>query len=313
VVIEESASEFAGLPVRNYDPDEGITDPEGSAYRLYIDYDGSESGETMTALLARFLEDPSAPRVHALVIGAWENVFDSSTSTERIVEALVASAERLASLKAIFLADVTGEEAEISWIQQSDVTALFDAYPHLEEFRVRGGSGLVIGSLRHENLRTLIVETGGLDASVVRGIASSALPRLEHLELWLGSDGYGKTVTITDLAPILRGDVFPALQYLGLRDCEGANELAAAVAHAPILSRIKTLDLSLGDLTDEGAKALVESPGIAGLQKLDIHHHFVSPAAVAALESLGISVDASDVQEPDTYNGETYRYIAVSE
>lgn len=313
MVIEESADEFARLPVRNYESDEGITDPEGSAYRLYIDYDGSESGETMTALLARFLEDPAAPRVHALVIGAWENVYDSSVSSERIVEALVASAEKLAGLKAIFLADVICEEAEISWIQQSDVTAIFDAYPRLEEFRVRGGTGLVIGSLRHEQLRSLIVETGGLDAAVVRGIASSDLPRLEHLELWLGSDGYGKTVTIADLQPILRGDVLPALQYLGLRDCEGADELAAAVAQAPILSRIKTLDLSLGDLTDVGAKALLESPGVARLEKLDIHHHFVSPDVVKALESLGISVDASDVQEPSTYNGETYRFIAVSE
>ena len=134
----------------------------------------------------RFLEDPAASEVAALVIGVWENAYDPPFSSERIVEALVASAGRLPSLKALFLGDVIAEECEISWIQQSDVTSLFDAYPLLEHFRVRGGSGLVIGTLRHGSLKSLVIETGGLDAAVVRGVGSSDLPSLEHLELWLG-------------------------------------------------------------------------------------------------------------------------------
>lgn len=313
MTIEEHATEFAGYPVRDYDPEKGIADADAAAYRLTVEYDAGESGETMTALLARFLEDPASSRVRALVIGAWESVYDSSNSTEPIVEALVASAASLPALRALFLADVTREESEISWIGQSDVTPLFDAYPALEHFRVRGGEGLRIGTLRHENLRSLVVETGGLDRAVVRGVASSDLPRLEHLELWLGSDGYGRTANLADLAPILQGEVFPALRYLGLRDCEGADEIAAAAAQAPILARIRVLDLSLGDLTDVGAQALAASPAVAGLVKLDIHFHFVSPEAVAALESLGIAVDASDPKEPERYRDEEFRYIAVSE
>jgi hypothetical protein len=313
VTIEEHATEFAGQPVRDYDPDEGIVDPSGFAYRLTVDYDASESGETMTGLLARFIEDPAASQVRALIIGAWENVFDPNANSERIVEALVTSSPSLASLRALFLGDVTREESEISWIQQSDVTALFDAYPNLEHFRVRGGSGLVIGSLRHKNLRSLAVETGGLDAAAVRGIGTSDLPALEHLELWIGEDGYGRTTTVADLAPILQGDVLPALRYLGLRNCELANQVAEALTQAPILSRIKVLDLSLGNLDDAGAQALAACPGVARLEKLDIHHHYASPAAVAALEALGIAVDASGPQEPHHYGDEEYRYIAVAE
>ena len=313
MTIEEHATAFATLPVRDYDSDEGIIEPENFAYRLSVSYDASESGETMTGLLAGFLEDPAAGRVRALVIGPWENVYDSSTNSERIVEALVASAGTLTSLTAIFLGDVIREESEISWIQQSDVTPLFDAYPRLEHFRVRGGSGLVIGSLRHQGLKSLIVETGGLDAEVVRGIVSSELPRLDHLELWLGDSGYGRTATLDNLSPILRGDVFPALSYLGLRNCEESNELAAAVARAPILSRIKVLDLSLGDLNDEGAMALAQGPGIVRLEKLDIHHHYVTPPVIATLKALGVEVDASDQKESDTYDGDEHRYIAVSE
>ena len=136
---------------------------------------------------------------------------------------------------------------------------------------------------------------------------------MEHLELWLGSDNYGKTVTVSSLEPILRGDRFPALRYLGLRDCEEANEIALAVAQSPVLSRIKVLDLSLGDLGDDGARALLASPGVAGLEKLDIHHNYVSPELIAAIEAIGIAVDTSDRKDPERYGDEEYRYIAVSE
>jgi hypothetical protein len=89
--------------------------------------------------------------------------------------------------------------------------------------------------------------------------------------------------------------------------------VAAAVAKAPIVARIRVLDLSLGNLTDEGAVALLDSPGVAQLEKLDIHHHFVTKAMVKKLKSLGIKVDASEAKEPEVYDDETHRFIAVSE
>jgi hypothetical protein len=308
--IEDHASEFAGLPVQDYDPEAGIDDPSGTIYRLSLDWEAEES---ITDLLARFLEEPDVGQSRGIVIGAWQGD-DSGVGSDTIVEALVAARERLPALRALFLGDITSEENEISWIQQSDVTALFDAYPGLEDFRVRGGSGLVIGRLRHENLRSLVVETGGLDAEVVRGIAASDLPRLEHLELWLGTGNYGRTVTVEDLDPILRGDRFPALRRLGLRNCEGADAIAQVVANTPVLSRLEVLDLSLGDLGDEGALALAASPGVARLKELDIHHHYVSDEAILKLEALGIEVESGDRQEPhDWGDGEMHRYIAASE
>jgi hypothetical protein len=309
MTIEAHASVFAGLPVKDFDPKTGIGDPTGTIYRLSTDYD---SKDPFTDLLSQFLEDPNAGRVPGLVIGAWQGD-ESDASSEPIVEALVAARETLGNLRALFFGDIISEENEISWIQQSDVTPLFEAYPNLEIFRVRGGSNLAIGTIRHENLRSLIVETGGLDAEVVRGICSSDLPRLEHLELWLGSDGYGANVTVADLEPILQGDRFPALVYLGIRNCESADEFAKALAKAPILERIDILDMSMGNLTDEGAIALAESPAVAGLDLLDIHLHYVSDEAVGKLEALGIKVNADDAQEAQEYGGETYRYISVSE
>ncbi len=306
--IEEHAEEFAGQPVREYDPEVGIDDPSGSAYRLSVEYD---DGDTFMVKLAQFLEDPGAREVRGIVIGYWQGD-DSSLSSGPIVEALVAARESLPNLRALLLGDIISEENEISWIQQSDVTPLFDAFPELEHFQVRGGMGLGIGTLRHENLRSLVVETGGLDGEVVRGIAASDLPRLEHLELWLGTEGYGGSVTIDDLQPILL-DRFPVLTRLGLRDSEIADEVAKAVASAPVTTRLEVLDLSLGNLSDEGALALAASPAVAGLKTLDIHYHYVSDEALARLNGLGIEVEASERQQPDEYNGEINRYIAVSE
>ena len=309
MTIEEHVSEFAGLAVESFDPEKGIVDPTRTTYRLSIDY---ETEFPFIELLARFLEDPNAKEVTGIVIGAWQGD-DSQVDSEAIVEALVAARDSLPKLRAIFLGDITREENEISWIVQSDITSLFDAYPALEYFRVRGGSSLVIGTLHHENLKSLVVETGGLDAEVVRGIISSNLPKLEHLELWMGSDDYGGNVTVADLEPILNGDVFPALIRLGIRNCEIADQVAKALATAPVVRRLKVLDLSMGNLSDEGALELLKNPAMAKLEILDIHFHYVSEDAVRALESAGIKLNSNDRQEPDVYKGEANRYIAVSE
>jgi hypothetical protein len=79
-----------------------------------------------------------------------------------------------------------------------------------------------------------------------------------------------------------------------------------------VLEKIRVLDLSLGNLEDEGAQALLASPAVARLEKLDIHHHFVSDAVVAQLKALGIEVDASERKKPYDFEPE-YRYIAVGE
>jgi predicted DNA-binding WGR domain protein len=269
------------------------------AYRLTLFGAGEQSLET-------FLNDPAAGQVEALIIGFW----DYGPSGE-VVEALVAGREKLPRLKALFLGDITYEEWDIAYIQQSDLSPLFGAFPGLEELRVRGADGLALGRVRHDNLRVLAFESGGLPRGVVRDVLKARLPALEHLELWLGTEEYGGDTRVADLKPLLEGKLFPKLRYLGLRDSEIADDMAAAVARAPVLKKVRVLDLSLGNLGDEGAEALLASPAVARLEKLDIHHHFVSDALVARLKALGIEVDAGERQK--VYDDDEGRYIAVSE
>jgi hypothetical protein len=190
---------------------------------------------------------------------------------------------------------------------------LLDAYPRLQHFRVRGGQGLEFGRLRHEALQSLVIETGGLGAEVVRGVLGSDFPALVRLELWLGTDGYGRTTTLAELEPILKGGPFPRLAYLGLRNCERADDLAKALAQSPIVGRIKELDLSLGDLGDEGARALLQCPGVASLDKLILNHHYISSAVMAELRALGVPIEAGEPEKPYDWDDEEHRYIAVGE
>jgi hypothetical protein len=236
-----------------------------------------------------------------------------ATGAAEVVRALVAARDRLPSLRALFLGDIIFEECEISWINQTDVSPLLRAYPALEHLRVRGGNGLRFGSLRHEQLKSLIVESGGLGADLIADVAAADLPRLEHLELWLGSTNYGAVDDPAPLAPLLAGTGFPRLRTLALRDSEIADQVAAAVAVAPLLERVRILDLSLGNLSDEGAGALLASPAVRRLEKLDVHHHFLSQDMVAKLQGLGIEVDASDPKDVPENKYREYRFIAVAE
>ena len=310
--VHEHAKEFAGKRVVEWEPGTRVARPEETVYRLSLSYEEIEAGETWEEKFEDFLSEPASATVYGIVVGIWGDTSPLGDSSE-VVRALVEARDRLQNLRALFIGDIIGEEFEISWIEQSDMSPLFTAYPELEHFKVRGGTGLRLGPIQHAYLTTLVVESGGLDVSVVRDLTASELPELEHLELWLGDENYGASTEIVDLAPIFGGKLFPKLSSLGLRDSELTDAIAATVAHSPLLERLRVLDLSLGTLSDDGAAALLASPAVARLKLLDIHHHYCSDAMVRKLEALGIKVDASDPQAEDDDDGQTERYVAVSE
>lgn len=311
-MISDPETTFAGKPVQPYRPGSSIVNAAAAAWRLSIDYDAHEEGETFPDLLARFLADPLSGEVTTLVIGDWGGAGMGNDSAP-VVEALVGAHERLPHLAALFIGEMVSEESEISWIHLSDLSPLWTAYPALQHLRIRGGEGLSLGTMKLAHLKSLVIESGGLAAEVVEEVGGADLPELEYLEIWLGDDGYGATTRPEDLAPILSGNKFPKLQHLGLRDSCIADEVAAAVAGAPVMQRIATLDLSLGNLSDTGAKALLASPYLKRLAFLDIHFHYVSEAVTDQLRRLVPRLNADDRREADEDGDETYRYVAVSE
>ncbi|MBA2806220.1 STM4015 family protein [Streptomyces sp. KM273126] len=314
----EHLQELHGLPAFDF-PVPGAQQelPEAGAvaWRLAVDPYRGGSDEEFSDLWGRFLDSVDPAGVRAIVVGQWDEPYDNDSGV--IVQLLVDARERLTGLQAVFIGDLEMEEAEISWIEQSDVTPVLDAYPLLEEFGVRGGTALRFPAIRHKRLRTLRFEAGGLPGEVVRGVAASELPALEHLDMWLGVEEYGGDATVSDLAPILAGGQFPALRHLGLRNSEIQDEIATAVAAAPVVAQLTSLDLSLGVLSDEGVTALLGGQPLTHLDSLDLHHNFVTePVAQrirTALEPSGVEVDLSETGDEWEDDGVVHRFTAVAE
>lgn len=312
MTIGEHLTQFEGLQVTDYAAGDAISAPTKAAYRLMLDYDAHDEGRTFVDLFSAFLADPASSQVEALIIGDWGGAGQGEDSSP-IVEALVSARSKLPKLRALFLGEMVMEESEISWIQQSDVSPLFEAWPNLAALYLRGGNGLRLGKPRHEQLRKLVIESGGLPADVVRDVASARLPSLAHLELWLGEDNYGNDIGVDDLELLLSSDVCRNLTYLGLRDDCRADQTAQVLRQIGLSPSVTSLDLSLGTLGDQGAEALLQSAWLKQLAKLDIHHHYVSDELVARLKTIVKEVNADDKTEEDVWNGKGHRYVAVGE
>jgi hypothetical protein len=311
----ENHDALHGLPAFDFPaPDEvpELPEPEVVAWRLSYDpYGDSGSDRNFAECFQRFLDTVDTSRVRALIFGVWGEAYANDSST--VIEPLVAAKDRFPALEAVFVGDLEAEQAEISWIEQSDVTRVLDAFPGLRELVVRGGTGLVFPAIAHEHLRTLRFESGGLPGAAVRGVCDSELPALESLEMWLGVSQYGGDATVADLGGLLAGGRFPALRHLGLQNSEIQDEVAALVAAAPVVARLESLAQSMGVLTDEGAEALLSGRPLTHLERLDLHHHYLTDAMVerltTAFSGSGVQLDVSDQKEPD---GDR-RYVAVAE
>jgi hypothetical protein len=305
MTISENASVFFGQQVTDFESADDWKGPK-RAYRLRVSWDTPQ--EVMHERLKQLANQPDSGKLSAIVIGFWGP--ESTSPSDDVIKALVRSRDRLTNLRAIFLGDITYEENEISWIEQSDVSPLLRAYPDLTVLRVRGGNSLKFSKIKHESLRQLIIESGGLPRSVIREICRCEFPNLEDLELWLGAQNYGWDGGAEDLQPILEGKLFPKLECLGLRDSEIIDEIVPVVVNAPIIKRIKVLDLSLGNLTDSGAKALLSIPEDSALEMINLTHHYMTEAMVKNLkEQLTCEVVADNPREPE----DDWRSIAVSE
>ncbi|HEX2314703.1 MAG TPA: STM4015 family protein [Thermomonospora sp.] len=308
MTVHQHLTEYAGLPVHGFGPEterEGLPEAASVAWRVGTSFEDA----TFADVLERFVDAVDTEKVTALVIGYWNMSYEAQESAPH--EPLAAVADRFPNLRALFLGDIVMEESEISWIEQSDITPLLAAFPRLERLDVRGGTGLALDPFRSEHLRELRFESGGLPGAVVRAVAASELPNLERLEMWLGVGDYGGDATVADLAPILSGERLPSLRHLGLQDSEIQDEIAAAVAAAPVVARLETLALSMGALTDEGAEALLSGQPLTHLRSLDLHHHYLTDAMMERVRAAlpGVEVDLGDQEDPE----EEWRFVAVAE
>ena len=289
--------------------EKAMTAPASVAWRLHL----HEGPETFSRYMDRFVREVDTSRVTALVIGSWAGWDNSDVPSDVARDALIEHVSAFPALDSVFLGDITFEECEISWLQQCDLAPLLTAYPRLSEVTVRGVGDpdrttktypLSLEVPEHTGLRSLTLQSGGLPGTVVRGVVSSGLPHLEHLELWLGVKDYGGDSVPEDLAPVLSGDAFPNLRHLGLRNAQDTGLWLRALVDSPVLARLTSVDLSEGSLRGRDVDHLLASvPALAHLESLDLHHHYLSEEETervcAAFAAAGVEVDLSEREVPD--------------
>lgn len=280
-----------------------------SEIKLSVDYDQYENGVNMTDLIEELAGKDESLQLESLIIGDWGGAYENDSGD--VVEALVRLKERFPRLTKLFIGDMTFEECEVSWINQSNLAPLLAAYPELRSLTIKGSTGLQLDPARHEKLEELVIICGGLGKDVIASISEGSLKRLKKLELYLGVENYGFDGSLGDVLSLIEPGKFPELTYLGLKDSEIQDEIAIALADAPILDQLHTLDLSMGTLTDKGAEALINSDKIRKLQLLDLSYHYMSEEMMERWKRTGLNVDISDRQ--DNGDDEDYRYPSLTE
>ncbi|UKS29235.1 STM4015 family protein [Paenibacillus sp. HWE-109] len=277
--------------------------------KLSIDYEQYEEGVKIKDLLEELAAKPESTELNSLIIGDWGGSYENDSS--EIVAALTQLKDRFPNLRKLFIGDMGFEECEVSWIMQSNLTPILTEFPELESLTIKGSTGLEIEPVSHAKLQELVIICGGLGKKVLASISQSSFPQLKKLELYMGVEDYGFDGELADILPLIEQGKFPELTYLGLKNSELEDEIAIALADAPILSQLHTLDLSLGTLTDKGAEALLASDQVRKLQFLDLSYHYMSDDMVQRWQASGLSVDTDEQQDAD--EDEDYRYPSLTE
>lgn len=280
----------------------------------YNDYALDEAARKdidIVAITREIFAHPSAAFVEEVVIGEvnsgkWSDPHNSSQLYFPVVAEIVAAKPPLRKL-------VVGEyefpdETEISWTYIGDISPIWKAFPRLESLRVQGGN-IELGSVDAPSLKEATFATGGLPEAAVRSIANAQWPRLERLEIWFGDEMYGAGSTLADIRPILEGTSLPALKHLGLRNCMWTDEIAGVIGKSPIVKRLRSLDLSMGTLSDEGVSSLVQDgASLRHLEALDVSQSYLTEDAIRSLAGVVRTVESGDQRDPDDE-----RYVAVGE
>ena len=281
--------------------------------RVASDYEIAyeENCPSVTELLRLVINSPAAKFIQEITIGCID--FEGENYYDQAVLAISKSG-KVPSLRKLHIGDFDSEECEISWSEIRDVSKLYPVFPNLEELILHGGE-IQLGKLKHDKLKKLTLESGGLPGEAVKSVVSGELPELEDLEIWFGTDEYGGTGTIEMLKPLLDGQSYPKLKRLGLQNSEFENEIAREVSTSEILKRVEVLDLSMGTMTDEGAQHILDnSANFKHLKSLNLDENFISDEICSKLRAaLSGIVSVNEQEEPDIDGDDVYLYVSVSE
>jgi uncharacterized protein (TIGR02996 family) len=277
----------------------------GFIHRAHISINNytSKTDETVVDILEHLFEHPSGRFLRELAIGVNG---ENDASLEEICELL--GREAPPTLRVLELGAFEREDSDISYFEVGNCAPAWPKLGNLRTLIVKGAS-MTLGDIDLPSLEHAEFRSGGLWRTTLESISAARWPKLRRLDVWFGDSNYGADTTIDDLATLLAREDLPALTHLGLMNCEFTDAICTALGTAKIMANVETLDLSMGVLSDEGARVLVDSASLwPKLKKLDVSSTFVSDAAIEELRATYAEVVATDMR-----SDEEDRYVAVGE
>lgn len=259
------------------------------------DFDGD-----LAEILSEVLDHPSARFVSEF---AFQSNGDPNEDDLQSLLDVLAEKAPLSTRKLVIGDNVD----QISWHHTGSLAKLWSRVPNLREVQLESGD-FDTGPIHAPSLERAFFVTGGLGQECARNIFAGTMPKLKRLEVFFGDDNYGGDCSVEQVVPFLARTDLPNLEYLGLKNAEFADDIVRALKGAPVLRTVKTLDLSLGVLTDDGAAALLElKDELKHLECLDVSENFMTLDAAKRLEGLCPKVLTDKQKTGD------YRYVSIAE
>ncbi|MCJ8280619.1 MAG: hypothetical protein MJK14_12145 [Rivularia sp. ALOHA_DT_140] len=144
-------------------------------------------------------------------------------------------------------------------------------------------------AIKHESLKTLIIDADGITDKNLASLCNLNLPSLEYLEIWVSRNKL-KEVNIEILEPILSGKYCKNLAYLAIRKSNNTSQLAKAIINSPIMKNLKIIELTDGNMGSGGAMYIVDSPQINNLHTLNLSRNRLQTKMIQKLSELNCEV-----------------------
>lgn len=274
-------------------------------------FGGEDEDDPSHAQLAAFLALPAARFIQKLVLGP--TAHDDELYMDELAGAIESAAPPC--LRDLHLGDISDWDISSTSSRMPHSAAI----PQMRSLSIRGGNITLDAQIDLPNLTSFSVETGSLGKASLHAIATARWPNLESLEIWFGDPNYGANGSLDDIREILAGTGLPKLRALALRNCPFADDVATALTAAPIVRQLRSLDLSMGNLSDRGVATMLAAKSVfAHLDALSIDDNALTNASWPAARDLAKTVTFGNRHTPEravprTQDNRYYRFVSVGE
>jgi hypothetical protein len=299
-----------------YNPEIGIVDPENNAYVVKMT-DSWEYSDRYDSFLGHFeslLKDSKIYELKALIIEIEEEFTVEEDPFGKALVAICEAGKLFPNLRGLYIGDskekwptgykrsklhITGIRSFIESFLELEILQIFGSFIAEDEDYADEGYTLDCAGFRHQNLKTLIIETAYLTEKNLDQIGGIELPTLEYFELWLGKVEIDRSRITTALKPILYDLASPNLKYLGLCSDEDTDSLIAEIVPSTIIDRLAVLDFKMGTMTEKGADYIINSANLSNLKYLNVSGNYLPEAAISKLQQLPYQINTSNPQNPE--------------